>query len=76
MAVDKKILILTFVTSKGNDVKVTINCPTQNLAPQTISTIMDTIVGYGAFSSHDDTVITKKKNAMYVQTENRAIELM
>lgn len=71
--VTKKNLVLTFGTSIGGEVKLTINAPSDDLTSEEISAAMDAIIAAKALG--EEVLVSTKTEAKYVIQQVEAIEL-
>lgn len=69
----KKSLVLTFKSSKGKDVKVTINRPKADMNGKTISDAMDNMIAADALG--EEGKVVGKETATYVTQQSDTIEL-
>ena len=71
--ITKRNLVLTFATSAGKEVKLTLTKPKEGLTGSEINTAMTEIIAANALG--EDGLVSKKVDAKYVVQQTEAITL-
>lgn len=72
---NKKVLILTFLSVHGKEIKITINSPVEDISTNKVSEVMDQVIALGAVCSNLNEIITRKKTAQVIQKQEESIRI-